>query len=154
MPRCDKVTSRKCQVGNHFLSQWVPRRQRLSQSSLTASWRFSLLEKTSNKRHSPILFWRDLIRCPTTNGKLPLFLTLNSTCTGHQRLLKDKKLLTPEVDSCPKTSTKPVYLQIDVELSIHFVWLYLTILVITIVILVLWVLLYSPTVYDNWTCVR
>lgn len=44
----------------------------------------------------------------------------------HQRLLGDKKPLTPEVDCYLKTSKTPVYLWIDTEPRIHFICLYLS----------------------------
>lgn len=48
--------------------------------------------------------------------------------TADIRLLEDEKSLTSEVDSFPKTLTKSVYLQTDVELKKHvFDCLYLSI---------------------------
>lgn len=64
------------------------------------------------------LIGRDLIRCLTASGHLPM-------CTDI-RLFKDKRPPTSEIDSYPKTATSPVFLWIDSELSVLFDFLYLS----------------------------
>lgn len=75
----------------------------------------------------------------------------------HQRLLVDEKLLVPAVDSYPKTSTRTVYLWIDVELRIHFVRLSLPVCQWynnIIIVRLFFGFSYIVQLFDYWTCIR
>lgn len=86
----------KRQAANRVLPQRAPRRRRLR------SW---FAERTANEGHSPAPF-EGSSSGPDMNGQPAPSLTRGSAYDGRQRLLGDRKPLTPEADSYPETAPR------------------------------------------------